>query len=131
MASHHTLHFRRLWQRIGWGLVGMVVWLSLTPHPPEPPVFPVWDKAQHALAYACLMLWFRQAFSSRWHWPVFFLLLGTGLEFLQDLGGVRTFDPSDMLANSLGVCFGWILGRTPLGRMLAGIDRLLAEAKAN
>lgn len=131
MTRRHTLHFYRLWQAIGWALVGAVMWLSLTPHPPEPPPFLVWDKAQHALAYACLMLWFRQAFSSRWFWPIFFLLLGIGLEFLQDLGGVRTFDPNDMLANSLGVCLGWILGRTPLGHMLARLDSLIAGVKAN
>jgi hypothetical protein len=104
-------------------MVFAVAWLSLTPHPPEPPAFLVWDKAQHALAYACLMVWFRLAFAKRWRWPAFLLGLGIGLEFLQGLGGARTLDPSDMIANAVGVGLGLMLAATPLGKLLAMVDR--------
>ena len=30
------LNFRRLWQGTGWLMVAVVVWASLTDHPPEP-----------------------------------------------------------------------------------------------
>jgi len=120
------LRFSRLWQGIGWLMVAAVVWLSLTPEPPQPPTpWLAGDKAQHALAYASLTYWFRQAFPPHWRWPAFFLLLGIGLEFLQGLGGVRTLDPVDMVANGLGVCLGLALSRTPLGGLLSKVDAIV------
>ncbi|WP_133717853.1 VanZ family protein [Methylocaldum gracile] len=124
--GRRPLHLPRLWQGIGWLMVAVVVWLSLTPEPPQPPTpLLAWDKAQHALAYASLTYWFRQAFLPRWRWPLFLLFLGIGLEFLQGLSNVRTFDPVDMVANGIGVCLGLALSRTPLGRLLAKIDALV------
>jgi|GEM_PF-638139 len=124
--TRRLLRFSRLWQGIGWLMVAVVVWLSLTPEPPQPPTpWLAWDKAQHVLAYASLMYWFRQAFLPRWRWPMFLLFLGVGLEVLQGLGGARTFDPVDMVANSIGVCFGFGISYTPLGRLLSKIDGLI------
>ncbi|MGX2041772.1 hypothetical protein ACWJKU_16820 [Methylocaldum sp. MU1018] len=109
-------------------MVATVVWLSLTPDPPQPPTpWLAWDKAQHALAYASLMYWFRQAFLPGWRWPAFLVSLGVGLEFLQGLGGARTFDPIDMVANGIGVCLGFLLSQTPLGRLLTKIDAIVGE----
>lgn len=116
-----NLHYPRCWQGIGWLMVATVCWLSLTPQPPEPPGFLAWDKAQHFIAYGALMFWFRQAFRRQWRWPVFLIGLGVGLEFLQGWSGLRTLDPLDMVANSLGVLLGlaitWILP-------VASIERL-------
>jgi hypothetical protein len=107
-------------------MVAVVVWLSLMPDRLQPTTpWLGWDKTQHALAYASLMYWFRQAFVPRWRWPVFLLFLGVGLEILQGVGGVRTFDPADMIANGLGVCLGLALGYTPLGRLLSKVDALI------
>jgi hypothetical protein len=121
------LRFRLLWQGLGWAMVATVVWLSLTPHPPEPPSFLIWDKAQHTLAYACLMFWFRMAFEKRWHWPAFLLGLGLGLEVLQGLGGVRTADWRDMVANGLGVMVGLGVAGTWCGGLLLGVEGLIVE----
>jgi hypothetical protein len=125
-VSSPPLRYRRLWQGLGWAMVATVVWLSLTPHPPEPPSFLAWDKAQHTLAYAGLMFWFRIAFARHWRWPVFMLTLGLGLEVLQGLGGVRTADWHDMVANGLGVIAGFGMAGTRVGRVLKGIDKWLA-----
>ncbi|HYE36449.1 hypothetical protein [Methylocaldum sp.] len=128
--THRPLRFSRLWQGIGWLMVAIVIWLSLTPEPPQPPTpLLAWDKAQHMLAYAALMYWFRQAFLPRWRWPVFLVFLGVGLEFLQGLGGIRTFDPVDMAANSIGVCLGFGLSYTPLGKLLSKIDALVSPER--
>jgi hypothetical protein len=104
------LRYRRLWQGLGWAMVATVACLSLTPNPPQPPALLSWDKAQHTVAYAGLMFWFRMAFERHWRWPVFMLALGVGLEVLQGLGGVRTMDWRDMVANSVGSVFPGGLG---------------------
>lgn len=122
------LRFRLFWQGLGWAMVATVVWLSLTPHPPEPPSFLIWDKAQHTLAYAGLMFWFRMAFERHWRWPVFLLGLGLGLEVLQGLGGVRTGDWRDMVANGLGVVVG--VAGTRLGGMLVWTERVIGNRDA-
>lgn len=124
------LRFASLWQAAGWTMVSLVIWLSLTPHPPQPPAMLSWDKADHLLAYAALMFWFAQSFARRWRWPLFLCVLGFTLEVLQGLGAVRTFDLYDMVANVLGVMLGLVLAMTPAGRLLAAVDRRLASRVA-
>lgn len=130
MAVSEWQRLRRpyLWQALAWLQVGIVVWLELTPSPPTPPDFLAWDKAQHCLAYAGLAWWFGQCFKRGWHWPLFLITLGVALEFLQGWGGVRTFDVDDMLANALGVAIGTALAVSPLGRLIAWLDRRLPAA---
>jgi hypothetical protein len=112
-------------------MVAIVVWLSLIPHPPQPPSFLGWDKAQHFLAYGSLMSWYGMSFARHWRWPLFLILLGVVLEFLQGLGGVRSLDPFDMVANTIGVGIGLALVRaTPLGRLLVVLDAQLARRLA-
>ncbi len=121
-----VLRFHRLWQGLGWLMVCAVIWLSLTPTPPQPPLYWLsWDKANHLIAYGTLMYWFAQAFVRHWRWPLFLVALGLALEVLQGLGGVRSLDGFDMLANTLGVFLGYWLATTFLGRAVASVDRLL------
>jgi len=108
-------------------MVGVVVWLSLTPTPPEVPPIISWDKALHFAAYACLMFWFGMGFERHWRWPVFLVGLGVGVEYLQGYGGYRSFDPFDMLANALGVAFGVLISKTPAGLCLEVVDRYLGR----
>lgn len=124
------LHFARFWQAIGWSLVALVCWLSLTPAPPQPPEFLGWDKAQHFIAYGVLMFWYGQAFTRHWRWPVLLIALGVGLEFLQGYSGQRFYDPFDMLANSLGVLLGLGLSLVPSLARLAWFDGLLGRMLA-
>ncbi|WP_051331950.1 VanZ family protein [Methylocaldum szegediense] len=129
-GAQHPLRLSRLWQGIGWLMVAVVVWLSLTPEPPHPPTsWLAWDKAQHALAYGSLMYWFRQAFLPHWRWPLFLLLLGVMLEYLQGLGGVRTSDTNDMIANGIGVFLGLALSYTRLGRLLSRVDAIVGAKR--
>lgn len=125
-----VLSYRRLWQGLGWVMVLIVIWLSLTPTPPQPPPALAWDKANHFIAYGGLMYWFAQVFIRHWRWPVFLIGLGLMLEVLQGLGGVRSLDPLDMVANVLGVMLGYGLARTFLGSVVARIDRRLLRATA-
>ena len=117
--------YRRVWLAGGWLLVCLVVYLSLTPHPPEPVSFANADKLEHGIAYASLSLWFCQLYLSI-HSRIMIIAaligLGVGLEFTQGWTGYRFFDVWDMAANSIGVLFGYILVRTPLGRLFISIE---------
>ena len=125
------LKYQKLWQAIGWTMVLIVIWLSLTPRPPQLPSFFGWDKAHHVTAYAGLMYWFGVSFHRHWRWPVFLLFMGGGLEILQGLSGLRSNDPYDMLANMIGVVVGLFLIDTHLGGWLRIVDRMLAERLKN
>jgi len=108
------LKYRSLWLAIGWFLVGLVLYLSLTPRPLELQVANG-DKYSHMLAYFVLMGWFQQlypAFRSRLLLLLLFVVMGVGIEFLQGMSGMRFFDPADMVANTLGALMAWSLGWT-------------------
>lgn len=121
------LRFAKTWQGFGWAMVGLVVWLSLTPKPPELPSLLGWDKAQHIAAYGSLAYWYGMGFARHWRWPVFLTGLGVALEFLQGLGGVRSLDIFDMFANLVGIGTGLLLLETRASRFLAELDACLAK----
>jgi len=39
-----------------------------------------------------------------------FVAMGIALEFLQGMTGYRSFDAMDMIANTVGVAIGWLVG---------------------
>jgi hypothetical protein len=121
------LSYEKNWQAMAWILVAIVVWLSLTPQPPQPPSILGWDKAQHFSAYAALAYWFGMSFSRLWRWREFQAGLGVFVEILQGLGGISSFDFFDISANAIGVAGGlWLLG-TRAGLWLAAFDTWLAS----
>ncbi|NJD08140.1 MAG: VanZ family protein [Methylococcaceae bacterium] len=103
-------------------IIAAIVWLSLTPSPPQPPKLLNWDKMQHLVAYGSAAFWFGSVFKRHILWPMFLVALGIALEFLQDLGGVRTLEVADMIANSLGVAVGWWGSASPAGRWMAWLE---------
>lgn len=122
------LRYRLAWLTGGWLLVGLVIYLSLTPHPPEPLSFHNVDKFEHAFAYGSLALWFCQIYlSARSHMIAVVLLIGMGigLEFMQKWTGYRHFDLWDMVANSIGALLGFLLARTALGRLFVAVETAL------
>ncbi len=110
---------------MGWAMVVVVLFLSLTPNPPAPLTFDNADKVEHAIAYAGLSFWFCLLYPvgrSRLIVAIALTGLGVGLEYVQGWTGYRTFDVLDMAADAVGVLAGWLLVCTPLGRLLAHID---------
>ena len=100
-----NLKYRKLWLLIGWVLIAVVWYLSLTPKPPEMGI-KLWDKLNHFIAYSALMGWFGQLYSQkvqRIFWAVFFITMGISIEIFQGMGEHRFFEYKDMLANILGV----------------------------
>jgi VanZ family protein len=113
---------RPLWLGIGWSLVLLVVYLSLTPRPP-PAGINIWDKASHAIAYFTLMFWFAQIHDRRLAVALWVLALGAGIEVAQGFTGYREASAPDMLANGVGVALAW-LAAWRLPNPLARIETL-------
>ena len=121
------LKYRSAWLVGGWLLVSLIVYLSLTPHPPSPLSFPNADKLEHGFAYAVLSWWFCQIYLSlrqRGIVIVAMIIMGVVIEFLQGWSGYRYFEYADMLANSTGVMLGYLLARTALGRVFISIEKV-------
>jgi VanZ family protein len=120
---------RRVWRAIGFGLVMLVIWLSLTPHPIEIPV-EHGDKLGHLAAYATLMFWFAQLDTRhrmRLAYAIGFVTLGVALEFAQRLTDYRTFEVADMGADAVGVLFAWVAS-PPRGPDVIGfVERVLSR----
>ena len=89
-------------------MVAAIVWLSLTPSPPELD-FEQSDKVGHLAAYGVLMFWFSQLYAgrARMAYAAGFIGMGIALEFIQGQLGFRRHDGLDMVANIVGVLLGW------------------------
>ena len=90
----------------GWAWAAAIVWLSLTPSPPQIDI-EHGDKLGHFGSYALLMFWFAQLYRVRIFYAIGFVAMGVALELLQGQLGYRSADVLDMGANALGVLLGW------------------------
>lgn len=110
------------------GYCALILWLSLTPAPPElSGDFLGWDKAQHAAAYGVLTLLAGRAFvlyltppGRAWLAAALYALFFGGLMELAQgaVTQVRFADPQDLLANAIGIAavYAWARGRLREGR---------------
>jgi VanZ family protein len=92
----------------GWLYAAAIVFLSLTPTPPDPG-FEHGDKLGHLLAYGLLMFWFCRLYqvrNARLAYGIGWMAMGIALEFAQGATGTRSFEYADMAANILGVLAG-------------------------
>jgi VanZ family protein len=123
------LRYRKLWLVIGYLMIAVVIYFSLTSKPVQiDPALPYQDKILHALAYFVLTFWFMQIYHIRHHvlrWIVFFLALGLSLEYLQGFDPQRYSEAGDMVANAFGVMLAVGLSMTPLRHALAKFERHL------
>ncbi len=94
-------------------MVVAIFWVSLTPRPPQPLDFNAADKLEHTAAYALLMWWFAvSTYNNRRMqitYAIGFVVMGVGIEFLQEMTGYRFYEVLDMLANTSGVFVGWLV----------------------
>lgn len=121
---------RRIWRFLGWCFVVAAIWFSLTPEPPSA-VFVAGDKPAHMLGYAALMLWFAQlhrTLAAKVRIALALVGLGIALEVLQGIGGVRSAEALDALANACGVGGGLLLSFTPCASLLRWLE---ARAQVN
>lgn len=126
--AYPDLKFRFIWLAIGYALVTLVVYLSLTSQPPEiESGLPFQDKFFHALAYFTLMAWFAQIYHDRFQRNMIalvFVLMGVALEYVQSLDPARMFEVADMIANTVGVALGFYLSLTRAKNCLVYFERL-------
>ena len=121
-----SLRLRPVWVALAWLLVALVIWLSLTPRPPELPL-DEGDKYGHLLAYGVLMLWFAQLYQGpRRRLAISGLVaLGVALEYAQQWTGYRSFEAWDIAADAAGVLLGLAAAPPRLPNLLAAAERLL------
>ena len=97
--------------------------LSLVSLPVSPPQAQS-DKVGHVIAYAVVMFWFCQLYTTckaRFFLSVALIGMGCGLEFVQHLVG-RSFEYQDMLANAAGIAAGWAAAPRRTPNLLARIE---------
>ena len=120
------LKYRKLWLTAGGVIVALILYLSLTPQPPEPLTFDNADKLEHAFAYASLSFWFCLLYRSplqRIAVIAASIGLGVAVEYVQGWTGYRNFDVMDMLADGVGALAGWLLACTSAGKLLVHVER--------
>jgi len=125
--TSQSLQYMKFWLLVGWALIFSIVYISLTPKPPDlMNGISFGDKISHLVGYSVLMLWFCQLYlgiRQRLLLFVAFILMGVTLEFLQGLGGIRMYEIADMIANSIGVIIGIVLTYVGLGNVLHYIEK--------
>ena len=124
------LKLRFLWLTIGYALVAMVVFLSLTSSPVDMELsFPYEDKFFHALAYFTLMAWFSQIYHDRFQRnmiAVVFVFMGITLEYLQSFDPNRYSEFGDMVANSMGVALGFFIALSSAKNILVRVEKIIS-----
>jgi len=124
----HKFRYAKVWLTLGWLLVGVILFLSLWPKPPQPLEFEQSDKLYHVIAYMTLMLWFANIYpqrSSQLQLSLGFFVMGVCLELLQGVTEYRTFSYTDMLANGIGILLALYLAKTRLATYLLRLDTWL------
>ena len=125
------LHYLKIWLVLGSIWIALVIFLSLTPAPPQPLGFPGEDKVGHVCAYGFLMLWFGMIYKPGREYLYLglgFALMGIILECVQGALGHRTFEWGDVAANLIGIIAGWALTRTPLSGALVRAEGRLFQS---
>jgi VanZ family protein len=123
------LRFRRMWLTIGWILVSIAVYGSLTGND-FIAACGVNDKFMHAGTYATLSLWFAGIYPRSRYLviAVGLFALGVSMELLQGwMGYGRMRDMHDVFANMLGIAIGLTLATWWLGGWAQRLERLLAS----
>ena len=123
------LQYRHLWLIMGYLMIAVVVYLSLTSNPVDVDTgLPYEDKLFHMLAYFSLTFWFVQIYHIKHHvygWVIFFVVLGVLLEYLQGFDSNRYSEFGDMVANTIGVMIAFALSATRLRFVLVRFERML------
>jgi len=126
------LKLKTTWSILGLILVFQVIYLSLTPRPPQiqSSIFPM-DKVGHFLAYALLVFWYIQISHPKRYFFYFigFSFMGVCLEFVQRSLGFRSFEYLDMLFNTLGAGISFLFFRKWGDQLLVTLEKIFLRDK--
>ena len=118
------LRFPWFWLAVGWALAAGVGVGTLMPGDKLVDIAPS-DKLLHVGSYLLLMIWFAGIYAARRHVSIALVLIvvGFGLDLLQNLTVTRTFSVFDVLANGIGVGLGLAFARLGLGGWCLRIEQ--------
>ncbi len=121
------LRWHLAWVVLGALIMAWTLWMALTPNPGISLPFAYGDKLLHAITFTCLMGWWGNVYRARCSrtWAALgCLAFGILIEFAQWLEPPRSADAFDVLADSIGILIALLLLRTPLSRVLVGVEAL-------
>ncbi|WP_049623647.1 VanZ family protein [Frateuria defendens] len=128
------LDWHRVWFAIGVLLMAWILWQALRPDPAVALAFPYGDKLLHAITFTCLMGWWGNVYRThrgRLVAAACCLAYGIAIEVAQGFDPPRDADPLDVLADAAGIALALIFLRTPLARVLVGIETLLRRRSSD
>jgi VanZ family protein len=86
------------------------------------------DKLLHLFTYAIMMLWFGLIYlpgRTYGNLGIILIIMGIALELAQGMTDHRSLSFLDMVANAVGVSFGWVLAKTRLSSALTHVESIL------
>jgi VanZ family protein len=127
MDCDPELRLGRLWWAIGWAMV-LVITVSCLEPAKYVPELHLWDKAEHALAFFGMSVWFG-GLLRRGRYPLVglaLLLFGGGIEIAQGLmGWGRDADTLDFAADTVGITVAMVLLYLGLGAWTHWVEGLI------
>jgi VanZ family protein len=125
------LRLARLWWAIGWAVVLYIAVSCLEPERYVPNLH-LWDKAEHALAFFGMSVWFGGLVRrSRYALiALAMLLFGGGIEIAQGVMGLgRDADIRDFVADGVGITVAMILLYLGLGAWTRWVEGLIWRSR--
>jgi hypothetical protein len=121
------------WVALGGAMMLFVTWMALTPDPAITLAFTYGDKLLHACTFCGLTGWWGNICRGRWArvWIAMgCLAFGVFIELAQWLDPPRDASGWDVLADAIGILVALLLLRTPLARVLAGLETGVGRMRA-
>ena len=106
---------------IGGLYVTFIIIMSLVPFTIRPEIDPTEQTvASHFTAYFLMMLWYAWIYPARTYLrlAIIFILLGFGLECVQEFLETREFQVVDIFFNTMGVSFAWLVAKFSFARLV-------------
>jgi VanZ family protein len=125
------LRLARLWWSVGWAVVVYITISCLEP-PRYVPDLHLWDKAEHALAFFGMSVWFG-GLVRRSRYPVIgvlMLLFGGAIEIAQGIMGLgRDADVVDWIADAVGIALALAALYLGLGAWTRWVEGLIFRSR--
>jgi len=133
VQTSNRLRWHGSWVALGGVIMLFVLWVALMPDPSVTLSFTYGDKLLHACTFCGLTGWWSNIYRGRrargWIMLGCFLF-GVFIEFAQWLDPPRDASVWDVLADVFGILLALPLLRTPLARVLAGIEARFERKRA-
>lgn len=129
-SGEPQLAYRKFWILAGYGLLLIILGVSLLPLGQLEDTRTYLDKVLHAITFMLLTLWFTglYGFSRYMRIIIGLLLFGAAIELLQAYSGYRSMELADFIADVVGVLAGLLLARLGLWRWCEALEKLIMRS---